>query len=1215
MGSRRDRSYGIVRNGLTRFGLACAALLLALGLTLPAGAQDDKGGAPCITVTRTFPQLAFEPNQVGFQVKVKITSACDEVYALGLQEDLPAGWVFTGIQGSGQDIPRWNTENPVAGGVVEFAWFTVPSFPIEFTYTVDVGATVDSQQISGTALYRVLDGPQESAGGSTLAQVSQPPTILLFGEDLITLDCGAAYIEPGYAASDPVEGDITDGVVVNDLSGLDTNKAGDYILEYIATNSFNKSDVARRTVRVVDVEPPTTTLVGDAVVQLECGNPFNDPGATATDLCEGTVAPARTGALNTNVPGTYLLAYAATDSGGNKSNTVTRTVIVSDSRPPTMSLVGAATVTVECGNPYTDLGATATDFCEGDLTSEIVRNQSAVNTSRVGTYTVTYNVSDSSGNAATQITRSVVVTDTVKPTITLLGASALTLQCGSTYTEFGATAFDACKGALTVSIDTSALKMNTPGVYNVKYRANDTVNSSTVRDRTITVVDTLAPEITLVGDEVTIVECGGAFTDPGTTVTDNCDKNLTVTAVGTVDPTKPGSYRINYSVSDSNQNTDTASRLVIVEDKTAPQLSLLGSEAIVLECSSAYTDPGATATDACGGDVSDRIVVGGDRVEITEPGTYEITYNVQDSAGNAAQTLTRTVTVSDTQAPTLVLNGGDDAIDCGTEFVDLGASSIDLCDGDLTSSIVVTGDDFDNTVPGVYTIEYTSTDSSGRVARDTRQVTVRAFGCAVEGEGEGTPVEGEGEGDTELPVCAPETVQILDPISNVIVPRGTSLTTVELRSTVSFSSEPACELPESITVIYAIDGVLVGSSTNAEDAYPVDVPLGKGTYVLAVTAIPEDRSAAVSEVKSFSVLEAIDNDANGILDNPFLNLPGNGDLWQSSVSTQDCGARAVLLRSWRAEGDGNITATLANPVNENQTLEVTVKRGLLAEGEQGILIISMACSLDSLFDPFSVTKLIDRLPAGPIGGQSFFDISIIVSSDDGNTYSQLDTAEVDGEPAIEVTYESDDLDRGTTFRSYPTLVDEGTSGLEVAPDDGAWTRLGIENVVSSTGRITAKLRHLSTLGLFVAVDLPAELSSDLQALAFGSLKQGNTRDLSVVVQNLGDATLTGAASVEGAGYSLVDGAAFNLVSGATQTVTVRFAPTAAQTYAGNLLLTSSEGGNITVSLSGTGTLFDKGASATGCGTNTGADNTKADLLVVGFVLLLLGAAGWRRRSA
>ena len=55
-------------------------------------------------------------------------------------------------------------------------------------------------------------------------------------------------------------------------------------------------------------------------------------------------------------------------------------------------------ITVEVGSTYTDLGATASDNYDGDITDDIVIGGDSVDTSTVGQYTVTYNVSDDAGN-------------------------------------------------------------------------------------------------------------------------------------------------------------------------------------------------------------------------------------------------------------------------------------------------------------------------------------------------------------------------------------------------------------------------------------------------------------------------------------------------------------------------------------------------------------------------------------------------------------------------------------------------------------------------------------------------------------------------------------------------------------------------------------------------------------------------------------------------
>jgi VCBS repeat-containing protein len=79
-----------------------------------------------------------------------------------------------------------------------------------------------------------------------------------------------------------------------------------------------------------------------------------------------------------------------------------------DVTAPTITLLGSADVTLTVGDTYSDAGATAADAQDGDLTSKIVVTN-PVNTAQVGTYTVTYNVKDTSGNSAAPATRTVKV--------------------------------------------------------------------------------------------------------------------------------------------------------------------------------------------------------------------------------------------------------------------------------------------------------------------------------------------------------------------------------------------------------------------------------------------------------------------------------------------------------------------------------------------------------------------------------------------------------------------------------------------------------------------------------------------------------------------------------------------------------------------------------------------------------------------------------------
>ena len=77
-----------------------------------------------------------------------------------------------------------------------------------------------------------------------------------------------------------------------------------------------------------------------------------------------------------------------------------------DSTPPTLALRGEPTINIVIDSPFTDPGVTASDAVDGDLSSRVVVSGN-VNTTVLGTYTLTYSISDLSGNAATPVTRTV----------------------------------------------------------------------------------------------------------------------------------------------------------------------------------------------------------------------------------------------------------------------------------------------------------------------------------------------------------------------------------------------------------------------------------------------------------------------------------------------------------------------------------------------------------------------------------------------------------------------------------------------------------------------------------------------------------------------------------------------------------------------------------------------------------------------------------------
>ena len=232
--------------------------------------------------------------------------------------------------------------------------------------------------------------------------------------------------------------------------------------------------------------------------------------------------------------------------------------------------MGDDPVTIEVGDTYTDAGATATDNYDGDITSSI-ETVSNVDTAVVGTYTVRYNVSDASGNTALEVTRTVTVVDTTIPVITLLGDDPVTIEVGDTYTDAGATATDNYDGDITSSIETvSNVDTAVVGTYTVRYNVSDASGNAALEvTRTVTVVDTTIPVITLLGDDLVILEVGVTYTDAGATATDNYDGDITssIETISNVDTAIVGTYVVTYDVSDANGNAAvTVTRTVIVED-------------------------------------------------------------------------------------------------------------------------------------------------------------------------------------------------------------------------------------------------------------------------------------------------------------------------------------------------------------------------------------------------------------------------------------------------------------------------------------------------------------------------------------------------------------------------------------------------------------------------------------------------------------------------
>ena len=215
-------------------------------------------------------------------------------------------------------------------------------------------------------------------------------------------------------------------------------------------------------------EIPVIHVKGQNPVEVIKGDDYEDRGATALDDEDGDISDQivmdDTG-VDTSTVGTYTVTFNVTDSDGNAAEEVTRTVnVVEDDTPPVIQLIGQNPQFIVLNDPYQELNASATDDHDGDISGEIVIDSSDVNTSSVGSYTVTYNVTDDAGNPAEEVTRTVNVGvdgADAAPVLTLLGDDPQVILLDNPYNEQGATAIDDLDGDISHLIQIDHSDVNT----------------------------------------------------------------------------------------------------------------------------------------------------------------------------------------------------------------------------------------------------------------------------------------------------------------------------------------------------------------------------------------------------------------------------------------------------------------------------------------------------------------------------------------------------------------------------------------------------------------------------------------------------------------------------------------------------------------------------------------------------------------------------------
>jgi len=441
----------------------------------------------------------------------------------------------------------------------------------------------------------------------------------------------------------------------------------------LATTDFDTTNVAGCTFSsCLNINPSADIAASSAVAD-------NTPNVNRFDL--------GTGAAVNGMGGNPMQDGPFSSNNANFDFTSLKLVSFTDTTVPVLTMdahvtpPGTTPLTLTVGvDTYTEPGATCTDAAPLNTNldgSVVIGGDTVVDV--IGTYNVTYDCQDASGNDAGTETRVVNVVALGVPSITLSGTTPITHECATAYTDAGATASDPEDGDISASIIATVnngvdltkgiINEGTLGAQTIDYDVQDLdLNSAPTVTRDINVVDSTNPVITLQGSDPDDVNSStpqnpATYTDPTADVTDSCDTvgfpmNINA-STGTVDMVVPDtgaetlSYNLGYTSTDASANTANLTREVRVT-RSQPVITLVGG-GVVLNVGDSYTEQGMDITDAQDGNLAGitasgtssglTYTVDTSAVDTSTAGEYTVTYDVTDSDSNLGTQVERTVTV------------------------------------------------------------------------------------------------------------------------------------------------------------------------------------------------------------------------------------------------------------------------------------------------------------------------------------------------------------------------------------------------------------------------------------------------------------------------------------------------------------------------------------------------------------------------------------------
>ncbi|MGB4848302.1 MAG: hypothetical protein WBP41_10315, partial [Saprospiraceae bacterium] len=585
-----------------------------------------------------------------------------------------------------------------------------------------------------------------------------------------TIDCPAVPVFTAPTALDACDAapviTFTDATVAGACAGAYSTTR-----TWLATDACGNTSLAvSQTITIQDVTAPVLSGQGVAST-IDCPALPVFTAPTAVDACDA--APVIT-FTDATVAGACAGAYAmtrtwlATDACGNSSLPVSQTITVQDVTAPVLSGQGVA-ATINCPALPVFTAPTAADAC--DATPVITFTDATVAGACAGAYTTTrtWLSTDACGNTSLPVSQTITSQDVNAPNVTGTITPATIEGCVSASAPpavttvaaleaLGLSISDACTADAGLLVTSSDASTGTcPIVVTRTYVISDACLNSAITIQIINVDDNTAPVITGAIVPITVQGCAlgnvappvttvAALETLGLTINDACttDAALVVTSSEVITGTCQITLTRTYVVTDMCLNSSTATQVFIVNDVTAPVITLTdpllagvpNGGTIDVQCFGqdpnwnppVFNASDASATDDCNGIVTitfAQVLVDEGNCAVDGYVTLnQLTWTATDACGNSS-TAFIFMAVIDTIPP--VLQGVPVNITVNCDAIPSIPTSITAADECLCACDIL----FSETTPvagcqngQVIIRTWTATDRCGNVTTGTQTITL-----------------------------------------------------------------------------------------------------------------------------------------------------------------------------------------------------------------------------------------------------------------------------------------------------------------------------------------------------------------------------------------------------------------------------------------------------------------------------------------------------------